>query len=72
MSVNLGWMFHTILLSRTTSRGQGNRQGGNLVRNLTGTFKKICILQLALHRFPTGSSLQAQLIERLLGGPEQG
>lgn len=72
MSVNLGRMFHTILPSQTTSRGQDNRQGRNLVRNLTGTFKKICILQSTLHSFPTGSSLQARLTERLLRGAEQG
>ena len=61
MSVILGGMFHTILQSRTTSRGEDNRQGGNLicnlVRNLTGTFKKICILQTTLHSFSTGSPL---------------
>lgn len=31
MSVILGGMFHTILQSRTTSRGEDNRQGGNLI-----------------------------------------
>jgi len=31
MSVILDGTFHTILQSRTTSRGEDNRQGGNLI-----------------------------------------